>query len=152
MVGWWAGWSGSTCKVWRSFWSCRRRRVESRTRFKRKVLRVNGADVMLPPQQQQPPSLPFSVVCFLSLSLCPSFFVSLYIFRSFFNFLSLFLVLIFFLLLTSFLSLSFILSITFPLSSSREKRVVLPPFLLSLTFSLSLSIYAPFFFFLERKG
>jgi hypothetical protein len=31
-----------------------RRRAESRTRFKRKVLRVNGAEVMPRPQQQQP--------------------------------------------------------------------------------------------------
>lgn len=43
-----------------------RRRAESRTRFKRKVLRVNGAEVMLRPQQQQPslarslPSVPSS--------------------------------------------------------------------------------------------
>lgn len=33
-----------------------RRRAESRTRFKRKVLRVNGAEVMPRPQQQQPSS------------------------------------------------------------------------------------------------
>lgn len=45
-----------------------RRRAESRTRFKRKVLRVNGAEVMPRPQQQQPSSarvlhslLPFSL-------------------------------------------------------------------------------------------
>lgn len=70
--------SGSTCKVWggegegegggefadlfgrarkagRLGW-VERRRAESRTRFKRKVLRVNGAEVMPRPQQQQPSS------------------------------------------------------------------------------------------------
>ena len=46
-------------------------RVESRTRFKRKVLRVNGAEVMPRSQQQQPPSSspsPFLPPVFLTLS------------------------------------------------------------------------------------
>lgn len=91
--------SGSTCKVWEKggrergqggfadlFGRARkagrlgwveRRRAESRTRFKRKVLRVNGAEVMPRPQQQQPSParvfarslLPFSPLHASSLSL-----------------------------------------------------------------------------------
>lgn len=63
-----------------------RRRAESRTRFKRKVLRVNGAEVMPWSQQQQPPLalrvfassiLSFSLSSFLSiLFLHPVHFVS----------------------------------------------------------------------------
>lgn len=92
--------SGSTCKVWEKRRSGRRggqggftdlfgrarkagrlgwverRRAESRTRFKRKVLRVNGAEVMPRPQQQQPSParvfvrslLPFSPLRASSLS------------------------------------------------------------------------------------
>jgi len=57
-----------------------RRRAESRTRFKRKVLRVNGAEVMPRPQQQQPSlarllarsfrSLFFTLILSLSLLSC----------------------------------------------------------------------------------
>lgn len=51
-----------------------RRRAESRTRFKRKVLRVNGAEVMPRPQQQQPPSLaPRTLSLSLFLSFARSF-------------------------------------------------------------------------------
>lgn len=91
--------SGSTCKVWEKrkgegegqggsadlFGRARkagrlgwveRRRAESRTRFKRKVLRVNGAEVMPRSQQQQPSParvfvrslLPFSPLRASSLS------------------------------------------------------------------------------------
>ena len=74
MVRRWSSGLVALAKYRGSFWSCNRgrglecesgeattgdegRRAESRTRFKRKVLRVNGAEVMPRSQQQQPPAL-----------------------------------------------------------------------------------------------
>lgn len=91
-------WSGGLPELARyggSFWSCERPRgerwrregrrreggrgVESRTRFKRKVLWVNGAEVMPRSQQQHPP---FSL--FLSAFISPCLFSD---FPSFFSWL-----------------------------------------------------------------